>query len=157
MTLKGNNICYYLLAHTYAFYGVEHVYTKTRVKLNVDLDCLLCPLCGSNIETTQHLLFECSVSSTFWWFIERWLSFSFPAYRLLESTLNDIKSSFSNSSLKKALEAVLFIGCYVLWCFRNRCIFDRHPPRKDAILDQMVEKSYYWVLFRYTRSGKKSD
>lgn len=124
------------------------------IKLKVDLDSALCPVCGSDNESIQHMLFKCPIASEVWRFIERWWSFSIPGNRSLESMINGIKAAFNNRLDRKVLEAVFFTTCYILWCFRNKCVFDILPPRKAAILDFIVEKSYCWVLARCKGSVK---
>ena len=124
------------------------------LRLNVELDSALCPFCSVSVETTNHLLFVCSVSMEVWRFIERCWCFSFPYNRTLDTMTYIITSTYGNNLLGKAMEAVLFTGCYVLWCLCNRLIFDRRPPQKDTILDQIIEKSFSWVLARCKGSRK---
>ena len=47
--------------------------------------------------------------------------------------------SCKDIQVRKALEVVFFISCYFLWCYRNKCVFDNSLPRKDSLLDQIVD------------------
>lgn len=134
---------------------LDRVPTRDNLnKMKLDLNSLLCPVCGFTTETINHVLFDCPAAIEVWKFIERWWSISFPAVKSLESMLNGVNSTYKDKQVKEAVEAIIFISCYCMWCFRNRCVFDNPPPRKDSLLDQIVEKSFFWLLARCKGSDK---
>lgn len=102
-------------------------------KREIDIDSVLCPVCGKDIETSRHLMFECDVAEEVWRFLERWWSFPFHIHKTMEDMVVGIRSTNLHGKVKKVLEAVFFTGCYSLWCFRNRLIFSRPPPPLERI------------------------
>ncbi|GJT34255.1 hypothetical protein Tco_0924674, partial [Tanacetum coccineum] len=49
---------------------------------------------------------------------------------------------------KEVLEGVFYVSWWSLWNFRNHLLFADSNPRKDAIFDEIVLRSFNWCLAR---------
>ncbi|GKA20559.1 RNA-directed DNA polymerase, eukaryota [Tanacetum coccineum] len=53
---------------------------------------------------------------------------------------------------KEVLEGVFYVSWWSLWDFRNHLLFADSNPRKDAIFDEIVLRSFNWCLARGNRT-----
>ncbi|GJU35126.1 hypothetical protein Tco_1183480 [Tanacetum coccineum] len=65
--------------------------------------------------------------------------------RLVQKFRLDAKS-------KEVLEGVFYVSWWSLWNFRNHLLFADSNPRKDAIFDEIVLRSFNWCLARGNRT-----
>ncbi|KAI3771795.1 hypothetical protein L6452_02963 [Arctium lappa] len=94
---------------------LDRIQTRDNLrKREIDIDSALCPVCGLDIETSRHLMFECDVASEVWQFLERWWSFPIHVYKTMEDMDEGIRSTSQHGVVKTALEAVFFVG-YEFW------------------------------------------
>ncbi|GJV17712.1 RNA-directed DNA polymerase, eukaryota [Tanacetum coccineum] len=112
---------------------------------NVSLPSLACPLCDHVLEDSSHLFFGCSVAKDIQKLICRWWNLDVHPYESYEDWLSWFKSIRLGSKTKEVLEGVFYVSWWSLWNFRNQFLFASPIPRKDAIFDNIVLRSFYWV------------
>ncbi|GJZ85263.1 RNA-directed DNA polymerase, eukaryota [Tanacetum coccineum] len=117
----------------------------------VALDSALCPLCDSDVEDIQHVMFRCGMAQLVfrkicrWWDLDWQDLSSFSDWHVWFSS---IRLSFS---IKSILEGVFCVAWWRIWMFRNRLIFDKSPPRRSVIFDDIVSFSFNWCSSRCNR------
>ncbi|GKA87639.1 RNA-directed DNA polymerase, eukaryota [Tanacetum coccineum] len=110
---------------------------------NVSLPSLACPLCDHVLEDSSHLFFGCSVAKDIQKLICRWWNLDVHPYESYEDWLSWFKSIRLGSKTKEVLEGVFYVSWWSLWNFRNQFLFASPIPRKDAIFDNIVLRSFY--------------
>ncbi|GJS28095.1 putative RNA-directed DNA polymerase, eukaryota, reverse transcriptase zinc-binding domain protein [Tanacetum coccineum] len=110
---------------------------------NVLLPSLACPLCDHVLEDSSHLFFGCSVAKDIQKLICRWWNLDVHPYESYEDWLSWFKSIRLGSKTKEVLEGVFYVSWWSLWNFRNQFLFASPIPRKDAIFDNIVLRSFY--------------
>ena len=125
---------------------VERDRLPTRLNLRdkgIDLDSLLCPICGLVGESTEHLFAACTQLVEIWSKIARWWSESTPLDFTLAGCLNWADSVVMINDNKKRFGAVVFISIWVIWNFRSKVFFEKEKHRKDELLDDIRSFSYF--------------
>ncbi|GJS32598.1 RNA-directed DNA polymerase, eukaryota [Tanacetum coccineum] len=123
----------------------------TRLNLarrNVVTASLSCPVCDAAPEDTSHLFFSCSVAREVARSVCRWWdlgSHSFNSYAEWLVWFNSIRLGAKS---KEVLEGIFYVSWWSLWNFRNHLLFAVKKPRKDAIFDEIVLRSFNWCLAR---------
>nr|XP_043639616.1 uncharacterized protein LOC122610690 [Erigeron canadensis] len=124
----------------------------TRYNLSnkgIDIPSILCPLCSTDLETTNHLFLACKIANKLWRLIATWLDI--PTL-LLATNLEDALLLLDNMPIKvlkkNCIEAVLFCMIWVIWKHRNEQVFSSGQNRPDFLFDSIVSQSYLWATSR---------
>ncbi|XP_071719608.1 uncharacterized protein [Rutidosis leptorrhynchoides] len=116
-------------------------------KRGVDLNSVLCPICGNEIETIEHVLIRCSVALDVWTRVSRWWNSNIRASIDVNSRFSGFSSSGSNT--KSVLwQAIEWITGYILWKNRNNVIFKRKKGNAPMILNEIQVKAFDWISNR---------
>ncbi|GKB68602.1 RNA-directed DNA polymerase, eukaryota, reverse transcriptase zinc-binding domain protein, partial [Tanacetum coccineum] len=113
----------------------------TRFNLSrrgLDIQWILCPICGKAAETTSHIFFSCSMVRDIYRKISTWWDFnlaevsSFSEWRIWLSNIH------LQGLLKEVLEGVFYIIWWLVWNFRNKLLFGKSIPLKATLFDDVV-------------------
>ncbi|PWA76401.1 Endonuclease/exonuclease/phosphatase [Artemisia annua] len=117
----------------------------------VALDSVLCPICDSDVEEIQHVMFRCDMAQLVFRKICRWWDLDWQDL----SSFSNWKVWFSSirlsSSIKSILEGIFCVAWWRIWMFQNQLIFDKSPPRHSVIFDDIVSFSFNWCSSRCNR------
>ncbi|KAL4576007.1 hypothetical protein LXL04_012095 [Taraxacum kok-saghyz] len=100
----------------------------------MELNTLICPICGEAVEHMEHLFFTCSFARAVmekvlrWWGLPAYSIDSLPAWK---AWLKDVRY---RKSLKHVLEGVFFVTWWAIWKFRNQTLFGCVLPPKVLAL-----------------------
>ncbi|GJR87200.1 RNA-directed DNA polymerase, eukaryota [Tanacetum coccineum] len=86
----------------------------TRANLSLrgmDIPLILCPLCNTDVESTSHIFFSCSLARQVWRKILLWWEIEDVVFNSYNEWLNWIVNIRLHKHLKEFLEGV----CYVMW------------------------------------------
>ena len=123
----------------------------TRERLSargIMVDSIMCPVCGGAVETIDHIFAGCSQLREVWCRIAIWWGVDPPLGDSLRSILEWPTKLAVRAGQRKAFDAVIITTVWVLWNFRNASIFGSCPPKKAEILDDVVDRSYFWISNR---------
>ncbi|KAL4556996.1 hypothetical protein LXL04_035166 [Taraxacum kok-saghyz] len=118
----------------------------------MELNTLICPICGEAVEHMEHLFFTCSFARAVmekvlrWWGLPAYSIDSLPAWK---AWLEDVRY---RKSLKHVLEGVFFVTWWAIWKFRNQTLFGCVLPPKGLIFDEIVANTYVWCSNRLDKS-----
>ena len=90
-------------------------------------------MCHSDLETNDHMFFQCANTLQIWY--ELSLSFCFP-YRVFASVQEGYRW-WSEQSIP--LRSMFISVVWLLWKWRNECIFQDHKPPLASILMRITE------------------
>ncbi|XP_062118793.1 uncharacterized protein LOC133832470 [Humulus lupulus] len=109
-----------------------HLLTKDNLsKFHIVLDSILCPVCGDQPESHQHLFFNFYLSRRVVELVFKWLGFrGWPVE--FDSWLSWILLKASGIVRLTSI-AVRAATCYCLWLNRNRCVFEGFSKSETLI------------------------
>nr|GEV38149.1 RNA-directed DNA polymerase, eukaryota, reverse transcriptase zinc-binding domain protein [Tanacetum cinerariifolium] len=120
----------------------------TRINLSnkgFDVPCVLCPNCGNEVESHNHLFFGCSMALDLFRLLGRW--WNIDIINLIDPF--SWESWFSglrlNNLQKLALEASFVFMWWHIWKYRNTVLFFLKKPKKRLICDNIVSQTLIWV------------
>ncbi|GJX43960.1 RNA-directed DNA polymerase, eukaryota [Tanacetum coccineum] len=103
----------------------------------IDIESILCPLCDSGAESSNHLFFNCTVARHIFSKIVRWWDVVYKEVNSYAEWLSWLLSLRLTSKLKMMLEGVFYVMWWYLWTFRNKFLFDKKLPVKALIFDEI--------------------
>lgn len=126
-----------------------HGKLNTKAKLAklqiIPADQDLCPLCGGNSESVDHLFIHCPFSWKIWsW----WLNIWHVAW-VTPSSIKDLLSSWSppcsKPFFKKVWWAILYIIIWSTWKERNERVFNNTQSSINQICDLILTRLGWWI------------
>ncbi|GKC02740.1 RNA-directed DNA polymerase, eukaryota, reverse transcriptase zinc-binding domain protein [Tanacetum coccineum] len=123
----------------------------TRLNISrrgIDIPSILCPVCGSVTESSSHLFFDCLVAKDNFRKICRWWEVDFMEVHTFDEWVSWIVNLRIPIKHKRLLEGVCFGLWWLIWAYRNKCVFGVVSPSKAVIFDDVVSYSFYWSRFR---------
>ncbi|XP_057419153.1 uncharacterized protein LOC130713398 [Lotus japonicus] len=127
---------------------LNRLQTKENLaRRNIPIGNLSCPWCGSETESTSHLLFTCGFAWKVWTLLLRWLNLVLvlpdePSYHFAQFVE-------SCSLLKRnALSAVWLASVGMLWNGRNSVIFREETVDTNDLSERIKLKSWNWLRAR---------
>ncbi|GJR45913.1 RNA-directed DNA polymerase, eukaryota [Tanacetum coccineum] len=123
----------------------------TRYNLDrrgVEVSSLSCPICNSTHEDTNHLLFRCGLATDVMRLVCRWWNVLWIPVNSYQEWIAWFKSLRMSSSSKGVPEGVFYTAWWSIWYFRNQLLFAAQKPRKEALFDDIVMRSFNWSIAR---------
>ena len=90
----------------------------------MDIDSMVCPICNTGVETTNHIFFQCVVVRQIMRKISYWWNIDYSDVNSYEEWRVWLVSIRIQSKLKGILEGVYFGLWWYMWNFRNKILFD---------------------------------
>jgi hypothetical protein len=111
----------------------------------------VCPLCGLELETSEHLFMYCNVATKVWQDIFLWLNIPFDRPHSVFSILNCVLAAGN----PKGNKGRMMIACavfWMLWKFRNQAVFDNGSSSVVELVEGVKVASWKWWLARTKNS-----
>ncbi|GJZ63258.1 RNA-directed DNA polymerase, eukaryota, reverse transcriptase zinc-binding domain protein [Tanacetum coccineum] len=123
----------------------------TRLNISrrgMDIESILCPICGCGVESSSHLFFKCSLVRQINRKISLWWDVTYIDINSYEEWLNWMVSLRFSVKLKELFEGVFYVSWWCIWSYRNKLLFETKAPSKAMLFDDVVSSSYHWCRFR---------
>ncbi|KAJ0680603.1 putative reverse transcriptase zinc-binding domain-containing protein [Helianthus annuus] len=120
---------------------------------NVQLGEPLCPLCGSDDESVDHLFIACQAASVIWNGISSWCKIPNIFAFSIKDLLGIYKEIRASESKKEAVQGIILIACWSLWRARNNLMFSHIEIRIDRILSEVKALGFLWFSSRSRHKG----
>ncbi|GKB05296.1 RNA-directed DNA polymerase, eukaryota, reverse transcriptase zinc-binding domain protein [Tanacetum coccineum] len=94
--------------------------TPTRWNLSrkgIEVPSLLCPLCNISPETSAHLFWSCSMVTSIWRLVFKWIDLTFPYANSLNDVFNWLDDTRLNLASKIILHSIFGVVVWKLWEF----------------------------------------
>ncbi|GJQ96137.1 RNA-directed DNA polymerase, eukaryota, reverse transcriptase zinc-binding domain protein [Tanacetum coccineum] len=111
----------------------------------MDIMAISCPSCNANVESANHIFFECNIAKDVWSLVNNWCEISLPLVTSFEE--HQVWSSSWNVSKNKKYRYYVISASVLwwLWRFRNSVTFNSHPLRKSDLFDNVRSTSFSWL------------
>ena len=119
----------------------------------IEVASITCPICDHGVESAFHTLWDCTLASTAWSCVFKWLHISPPIIYNLTGLYDWIDGLHSASSKRIILDVVCGVTLWSLWRFRNEVIFGTNQPKRNMIFDNIVDFSFRWYSTRSKMSS----
>ncbi|KAL4590001.1 hypothetical protein LXL04_002918 [Taraxacum kok-saghyz] len=96
----------------------------------LELNSMLCPICGEKVEDVEHLFFKCSFASEITDKVVRWWGFSTSSFSSLQGWKGWMDGVRLRNKMKEVLECVFFVTWWSIWKFKNQMVFGSVLPSK---------------------------
>ncbi|GKB79023.1 RNA-directed DNA polymerase, eukaryota [Tanacetum coccineum] len=126
-------------------------------RCGMPINCIACPICDRNVETSGHLFFACPLASHLANKILLWWNLQCTDFTSHQDWLSWIGSLHLPHDHKHILEGIFYVLWWLLWQYRNELLFDSKKPMKAKIFDDIVSRSFYWCKFRCKASFNFND
>ena len=126
--------------------------TRTRLRdRGIDVGSVLCPICGGEQETVEHLFIRCKVAEDVWNLVFRWLQIQRVQVHNISGFFAWVDGISIHQQRKKMVDVVVCNTLWFLWRFRNDVVYDAGLIRKSVLFDSIREFSFCWVSNRQKR------
>ncbi|GJS60222.1 RNA-directed DNA polymerase, eukaryota, reverse transcriptase zinc-binding domain protein, partial [Tanacetum coccineum] len=111
----------------------------------MDIPAISCPSCNANVESANHIFFECDIATDMWKLVFRWCDI--PLFQASSwDSFNDWIISWHASKEKKHRFYVITTSVlWWLWRYRNSVTFNSQPLRKSDLFDNVRFSSFSWL------------
>ncbi|GJS96189.1 RNA-directed DNA polymerase, eukaryota, reverse transcriptase zinc-binding domain protein [Tanacetum coccineum] len=123
----------------------------TRVNLDrkgIDIGSILCPICHDDIETANHIFFNCGMAQDLWALLAKWWGLDIPLCVNISEWFDWLEVSRIPSKACSFLDGVGGTLLWTIWNYRNRLLFSSSPPKKSVLMDSRVSQSFLWISSR---------
>ncbi|GJX87305.1 RNA-directed DNA polymerase, eukaryota, partial [Tanacetum coccineum] len=114
----------------------------------IDIQAISCPSCNGNVESSNHIFFECNIAKDIWMLVRKWCDISFPPFTSYEHWKGWFTSWQVVKEKSRRLSVIFSSSLWWLWRYRNSVTFHSHPMRKSDIFDNIRLSSYSWLHHR---------
>ncbi|KAM0009097.1 putative RNA-directed DNA polymerase [Helianthus debilis subsp. tardiflorus] len=128
---------------------LDRLPTKVElIKRNISLPDDVCPLCGSDRETSLHLFTACQFSALVWMKISRWCRVP----DLVAFSVRDILEFHEFCGLNGwrllAFKGIMIIACWQLWKARNNQVFANKATTVEEVVSSVKSIGFLWFKYR---------
>ncbi|GKC14675.1 RNA-directed DNA polymerase, eukaryota [Tanacetum coccineum] len=123
----------------------------------IDIPNISCPSCNVNVESSNHIYFECDIAKDIWTLFRNWCDIPFPPFTSYEHW-NVWFSSWHVVKEKSRRLSIIFTSS--LWWFggiATESPFCSHPMRKSDIFDSIRLSPFSWLHHRGRMICKWAD
>ena len=123
----------------------------TRVAISgrgMEIDSILCPICGVAAENIDHLFGRCGVASSLWGLVFRWLQVPLRVVADPEEMFGWVDGCNMNVKQRRVIEAVICTTYWVIWMYRNDVVHNERHMRKEILFYTIRECAFLWVSNR---------
>ncbi|GJY45369.1 hypothetical protein Tco_0434432, partial [Tanacetum coccineum] len=111
----------------------------------MDIPAISCSSCNANVESANHIFFECIIAYDLWKLVYRWCEIPFVQALSFEAFKDWLSSWHAPKEKKHRLFIISTSVFWWLWRFRNSVTFNSQPLRKSDIFDYVRSTSFSWL------------
>nr|GEV28926.1 RNA-directed DNA polymerase, eukaryota, reverse transcriptase zinc-binding domain protein [Tanacetum cinerariifolium] len=110
----------------------------------IEVPTIICPLCNNGVDNSYHTMWVCSLATTVWIRVFKWLDLPPPSVSNLRELYYWLEDLQMSSKKKDIIEVISGVVLWSLWNFRNETIFGPDLPKRNMLFDRIVEFSFRW-------------
>ena len=125
--------------------------TRKLSEKGIAVGSTLCPVCGAEQETIEHLFFQCNVADAVWHLVYNWLQVQIGVVHDVAALFDWVDGMQVDARKRKMVDVVVCTTLWFLWRFRNDVVHEAGLIRKSVLFDSIREFSFCWVSNRQKR------
>ncbi|GJV67471.1 putative RNA-directed DNA polymerase, eukaryota, reverse transcriptase zinc-binding domain protein [Tanacetum coccineum] len=118
----------------------------------IDISTIGCPSCNGNVETSNHIFFDCAVANDIWSNVRNWCVVTFPSCSSFDHWKVWFDSWHASKENKWRLSTIFAATLWWIWKFRNSIIFGQHLIKRNDVYDYIRSSTFSWLHHRGRRS-----
>nr|GEV83573.1 RNA-directed DNA polymerase, eukaryota [Tanacetum cinerariifolium] len=111
----------------------------------MDIPAIFCSSCNGNVESANHIFFECIIASEMWKLVYRWCKIPFVQTLSFEAFKDWFSSWHAPKEMKHRLYVISTLVLWWIWKLHNNVTFNSQPLRKSDIFDYVQSSSFSWL------------
>ncbi|GJS77585.1 RNA-directed DNA polymerase, eukaryota, reverse transcriptase zinc-binding domain protein [Tanacetum coccineum] len=108
----------------------------------MDIPSISCSSCNANVESANHIFFECIIASDLWNLVYEWCEIPFVQALSFEAFKDWLSLWHAPKEKKHRFFIISTSVLWWLWRFRNSVTFNSQPLRKSDIFDYVRSTSF---------------
>ncbi|XP_059281045.1 uncharacterized protein LOC132034692 [Lycium ferocissimum] len=118
----------------------RRLYTRDRLKKWGITNQVVCPLCGTEPETIDHLFFQCSFSAAVWEKLLMWQGYQRKAMDRTNEVLWMCAQVNGKAAQSQVCRMVVAGSVYILWQERNNRVFQQKERTPEILIRMIVQE-----------------
>ena len=123
---------------------------RRRAILQAGQDCL-CPLCGVEEETSDHIMWRCGKKQPVWWLCAGWVGDATVRPAVTGAHLVRFDCVSFNKEQKRAWRLVWFAAVWTIWLGRNNLVFRGVSFDPFEAFELVRVRAWKWLTGREER------
>ncbi|GKD15488.1 RNA-directed DNA polymerase, eukaryota, partial [Tanacetum coccineum] len=103
----------------------------------IEISSIACPSCNADMESNDHVFFECDTTSNIWRLVRTWTSTNMPSFPSSSDWLQWFENWSASKESKDRMYVISAASLWVLWRYRNNVTFNDHPTRGSDLFDNI--------------------
>ncbi|KAJ9554814.1 hypothetical protein OSB04_009428 [Centaurea solstitialis] len=116
--------------------------------MGIDLDSLLCPRCGEEVEGVDHVFINCAAARDLWSRVGRWWKKSLVDIHSVSHLLQEDDALLGSLKNKAWWVGVKWIFLYLIWDQRNKLVFDSISRDLADCFFEWQRLAFEWISNR---------
>ncbi|KAL9663661.1 hypothetical protein QQ045_019052 [Rhodiola kirilowii] len=112
---------------------------------------IACVLCGTELETADHLLMHCKWSWGLWVVCLRWWGISWVLPRQVKSLLESLMIEGTSKSYKRVWRTLIYAILWSIWEERNKRCFQKKKRSIEEIWELVKARLTWWAKYRSSK------
>nr|GEV63847.1 reverse transcriptase domain, reverse transcriptase zinc-binding domain protein [Tanacetum cinerariifolium] len=97
----------------------------------IEVSTIICPLCNNGVDNSYHTMWVCSLATTVWIRVFKWLDLPPPFVSNLRELYYWLEDLQMSSKKKDIIEVISGVVLWSLWNFHNETIFGPDLPKQE--------------------------
>ncbi|KAK9066013.1 hypothetical protein SSX86_015415 [Deinandra increscens subsp. villosa] len=107
-----------------------------------------CSWCAATMESTDHILFDCTFASNTWDLVATWTSHHINHPVSIDQAYNQASTFGLSTHLSKTLKAIIAATVWELWKARNGKEFEGRNTHPGRLLEEIKSNTFLWLVNR---------
>ncbi|GKA83403.1 putative RNA-directed DNA polymerase, eukaryota, reverse transcriptase zinc-binding domain protein [Tanacetum coccineum] len=111
----------------------------------LDIPTISCSSCSGNVESADHVFFECDLVKEIWSLVRKWCDIYFPTFASFD-TWNSWFCIWQPAKVKSRRLYVIFAALFWwIWRYHNSVTFSSDSIKKGDLFDNIRASSFSWI------------
>nr|GEV54431.1 hypothetical protein [Tanacetum cinerariifolium] len=145
--------CTWVLLSNDGTFSVKTARHRLPHRLNLssrglDIPTISCSSCNGNVESADHVFFECDLVKEIWCLVRKWCDISIPTFDSSD-TWNSWFFTCQATKVKNRRLYIIFAALFWwIWRYRNSVTFSSDSIKKGDLFDNIRASSFSWISNR---------
>nr|GEV32138.1 RNA-directed DNA polymerase, eukaryota, reverse transcriptase zinc-binding domain protein [Tanacetum cinerariifolium] len=114
----------------------------------LDIPTIPCSFCNSNVESSDHVFFECDLVKEIWCLVRKWCDLSIPTFASYDTCYSWFSTWQATKAKSRRLYIIFAALFWWIWRYRNSVTFSSDSIKKGDLFDNIRASSFSWISNR---------